>query len=410
MARYARAIAAAAALALGLTASPARLSGQNRNEGGWITAWSTSHHALGTTTISNATVRLIARVDASGSALRIRLDNPFGSAPLTIASAYVGSRKQGAVLIPGSNRQVLFGAAAGVTIPVGGSVASDPVNMPVTAGQDLAVSLYVPALDVKPSQHTLGFTTSYLSAPASGNVAADEGREAFTETTTSLFWLKAIDIRGSSSPGTIVAFGDSITDGNCSTVDGHDRWVDWLSVQLDMVDGAAGKSRKAVINEGISGNTIGRQGLQPPPDSPPGLERLDRDVLSHQGVTDVIVFMATNDIRRESTAAQVIAGLSEITARIKARGPRVIGVTIIPRHNNTTNSPWDAKKSAIRREVNQWIRQRAPFDGVIDFDAVVRDPADADRIRPVFNCDEIHPTPLGYYEMGRSVPLSLFRR
>jgi len=403
-------MSAAVALALGLAATSVQISGQDRSGTGWITAWSTSHHTLGTTTISNATVRVIARVDASGSALRIRLDNPFGSAPLTIGSAYVGSRKQGATLIPGSNRQVFFGAAAGVTIPVGGSIASDPVTMPVTAGQDLAISLYVPAADVRPTQHTLGFTTSYISAPASGNVSAQEAHDAFTETTTSLFWLKAIDIRGSSSPGTVVAFGDSITDGNCSTVDGHDRWVDWLSVRLDLIDGASGTARKALINEGISGNTIGRQGLQPPPDSPPGLERLDRDVLSHHGVTDVILFMATNDIRREASAAQVIAGLTELTTRIKARGPRVIGVTIIPRHNNTTNSPWDARKSAIRREVNQWIRERAPFDGVIDFDAVVRDPEDADRIRPVFNCDEIHPTPLGYYEMGRSVPLGLLRR
>jgi lysophospholipase L1-like esterase len=209
-----------------------------------------------------------------------------------------------------------------------------------------------------------------------------------------------------------VAFGDSITDGNCSTVDGHDRWVDWLAVRLDLdrARPGAGGVWKAVVNEGISGNTIGRQGLKPQPDSPPGLERLERDVFGHTGVTDVIVFMGTNDIRREAPAAQVIAGMTELAARIKARGIRVIASTIIPRHSNTSNSPWDAAKTAKRREVNQWLRERAQFDALIDFDRVVRDPSDADRIRPSFNCDEIHPTPLGYYEMGKSLDLGIFQR
>ena len=181
---------------------------------------------------------------------------------------------------------------------------------------------------------------------------------------------------------------------------------------LQHQNGRAGSGQvyKAVINEGISGNTIGRQGLQPPPDSPPGLERLERDVLSHQGVTDVILFMGTNDIRREASAAQVMSGIEVLIRRIKARAIRVVSVTVIPRHNNTTNSLWNPAKTAIRRQVNQWIRERAPFDAVIDFDAVVRDPTDPDRIRSAFNCDEIHPTPRGYYEMGKSLALDLFRR
>ena len=262
----------------------------------------------------------------------------------------------------------------------------------------------------RPTQHTLAFVTSYLSAEQSGDRTLEEARTPFTATTTSMFWLKAIDVRSPSNRGTIVAFGDSITDGNCSTVDGHDRWVDWLSVRLDLAESGTNRLPKIVINEGISGNTIGREGLTPAPDSPPGLERLDRDVLSHAGVTDVILFMGTNDIRREASAARVIAGTEAIVSRLRARGLRVTGSTVIPRHNNTTNSPWDARKTAIRREVNQWIRERAPFDAVIDFDAAVRDPQDADRIRPAYNCDEIHPTPLGYYQMGKSLVLDAFRR
>ena len=132
--------------------------------------------------------------------------------------------------------------------------------------------------------------------------------------------------------------------------DAHDRWVDWLSLRLylDAQNRKSGGSYKSVVNEGISGNTIAREHIQPPPDSPPGLERLERDVLTHNGITDVIVFMGTNDIRREASAAEVIAGLETIVTRVKARGLKVTGVTIIPRHDvppSGTNTGWTAAKS-----------------------------------------------------------------
>ena len=214
-----------------------------------------------------------------------------------------------------------------------------------------------------------------------------------------------------SAAGTIVAFGDSITDGSCSTIDAHDRWEDWLAVRLDAADDPA--ARRAVVNEGIGGNTLIGEHLQPAPNSMPGVERLQRDVLSHAGVTDVILFMGTNDIRREASARQVIAGMETITEQVHARELRIHGATIIPRHNRAptqNNSGWTPAKTRIRNEVNDWIRGDAPFDGVLDFDAVVRAPSNHDLILPAFNCDDIHPTPRGYYEMGRSVPLDLFRR
>jgi lysophospholipase L1-like esterase len=136
-------------------------------------------------------------------------------------------------------------------------------------------------------------------------------------------------------------------------------------------------------------------------------------VLTHQGVTHVILFMGTNDIRRGAPAAQVIAGMEELAKRAKTRGLKTIGVTIIPRHNRApepNNTGWDAAKTQVRREVNQWIRTTAPFDALIDFDTVVRDPKNADLILPAFNCgDGIHPSPRGYFEMGQSVPLGLFK-
>jgi lysophospholipase L1-like esterase len=387
--------------------------------GNWVTAWGTSQQALGTTGVTNATVRLIARVTIPGDAVRIRLDNTFGTEAVTIGRAYIGHRVQGAALAAGSNRPLTFDGASEAAIPAGGSTWSDPVQLSVLAQQDLAVSLYIPGSNVRPSQHTGAVTTSYRSADGSGDVTSAEGRAPFESTTTSLWWLKAIDVEAVSSPGAIVAFGDSITDGTCSTLDAHDRWEDVLSVRLGLEHDAnalrargLGESLKAMINEGIGGNTMTREGLTPPADSTPGLERLDRDVLSHHGVTDVLLFMGTNDIRRGATAAQVMAAMTSIVQKVKARGIRVIGVTIIPRHKvapTGTNTGWNSDKSGIKNEVNRWIRTKAPFDNIIDFDQVVRDPANPDLMRPPFNCgDGIHPSPAGYYVMGKSVELSLF--
>jgi lysophospholipase L1-like esterase len=382
--------------------------------GRWITAWGSSQQGLGTTALTNTTVRMIARVTIAGDAVRIRLDNTFGTSPLSIGKASVGQRIQGAALAPGSSRPVLFAKMPGVVVPAGGSVTSDPVSMRVLAQQDLAVSLHVPDTAVRPSQHTNAQVTSYLAANGAGDVVADETATPFTGTTTSTFWVKAIDVSSPSSTGAVVAFGDSITDGTCTTLDAHDRWVDLLAVRLALDAATRGKPdvHKAMVNEGIGGNTITREKLQPPPDSPPGLERLERDVLSHHGVTHVILFIGTNDVRRDAQAEQVIAGMGEVARRVKARGLKVVGVTMIPRHNRPPvegNSGWNSAKTAARNDVNRWIRARSAFDAVIDFDKIVQDPANADLMVPAFNCgDGIHPSPRGYYEMGRSVPLSLF--
>lgn len=383
-------------------------------EGRWITAWGTSHQAEGTTAISNATVRMMARVTIGGNAVRIRLANTFGSAPVTIRQAFVGRRLQGAALVAGSNQQLRFKGAESVAIPPGEAIESDLVAMPVVAREDLAVSLYLPGEELRPSQHTGAVVTSYLTANGTGNAAADEGRAPFTATTTSMLWLKAIDVRSTTSSGAIVGFGDSITDGTCTTLDAHDRWQDWLAVRLHMAaqPPAPTALHKAVVNEGIGGNTVTRAGLQPPAESTPGVERLDRDVFAHAGVTHVVVFMGTNDLRRGATARQVIDGLTDIVTRVKARGLKAIGVTIIPRHNVPpagANSGWNDEKSRSRREVNQWIRTEARFDGVLDFDNVVRDVSNPDLISVPFNCDGIHPNSRGYYEMGRFVPLGLFK-
>jgi lysophospholipase L1-like esterase len=407
--------ALAVALVTSMTALPA---GQTPNAPQWVTAWGSAHRALGEDLVTNATVRMIARVTIPGDAVRVRLSNVYGTEPMTVGSASVGLRGRGGALIVGSARPLTFSGSPQVVIPPGGTVTSDAAPLPVRARQDVAVSLYVPGDRVRPSQHTGALVTSYRTPDGAGDITLDEAATGFVGTTTAMWWLKSIDVQSTSSPGAIVAFGDSITDGTCSTLDAHDRWEDLVSVRLGLDDDAARQDRtptaglKAVVNEGIGGNTITREGLTPPPDSTPGLERLDRDVLSHHGVRDVVLFMGTNDIRRGATAANLISGMTMLAERIKARGIRVIGATIIPRHNRAAvgdNSGWTPEKTRIRNEVNTWIRTTAPFDAVIDFSQVVRDPADPDRILPAFDCgDGIHPSVLGYYEMGRAVDLSLF--
>lgn len=421
----ARAVSAAAlaAIAAGLIAVAEAQQPVGRGTVGppapnaWVTAWGTSQQALGETAISNATVRLIARVTIPGEAVRVRLDNGYGTEPLRVGRATIAPRIQGALVAPGSMKPLTFGKSTEATIPPGGAVWSDPVPMPVFAQQDLAVTLFIPGNDVKPSQHTNGVVTSYRTPNGAGDKTSDESRTPFTETFTATWWLKSIDVQSSVAGGAIVAFGDSITDGTCSTLEANDRWVNVLSTRLGLqyeaVAAQAGSRArvKAIVNEGIGGNTVTRN-VQPAPDSMPGLERFDRDVLSHHSVTDVIVFMGTNDLRREGSVSQVTDGLATIVKRVKAAGPRVIGVTMIPRHNvepTATNTGWNSEKTRRRREVNEWIRTKAGFDAVLDFDAMVRDKAQPDLIHPPFNCgDGIHPSPAGYLAIGKAIPLSLF--
>ena len=365
--------------------------------GRWIAAWGTAQETYGTTVLTDRTVRMFARVSIGGQAVRVRLDNTFSPVPVTFGSVYVGqqlvkrsgdSASRGPRLLPGTNRRVRFNGSQTVTIPAGGSVTSDAVQMPVLRGQDLGVSLYVPDDNVRPSSHSAAQTRSYMTANAAGDFSADESSSPFTSSTTTMFWLKGIDVLSSTSRGSVVAFGDSITDGTCSTFDGHDRWLDWLAVRLASLDGTAAK---AVVNEGLSSNTITTTRTNS------GVERLDRDVLSHEGITDVILFMGTNDISRGVSRTQVIAGMQDIVNRVRAEGLRIFGATILPRPDTGS---WSAAKTQVRNEVNQWIKTGGAFDGVFDFDKAVRDPAHVNLLYPPYNCDDIHPSPLGYYEMA----------
>jgi len=395
-------LAAAALAILALQAFP-----QNANRE-WVTAWGTSQQAPGDAKISNATVRMIARVTLPGDSIRIRLDNTFGTVPVTFGRVTIAPRIQGPAVAAGLNKPVTFNEKSSVTIPAGGSARSDPVALRVDAQQDLAVSLFLTGVNIAPSQHTGAVVTSYLTANNAGDQTQSEDGKPFTGKTTATFWLKSIDVRPATPATAVVAFGDSITDGTCTTLDAHDRWEDIVAQRLAMMT----PIRRSVVNEGIGGNTVTSAHLRPEANSPSGMDRLDRDVLSHSGVSHVVLFMGTNDIRRDVRAEELIAGTKDIITRVKAKGIKVIGATIIPRHNREPapdNTGWDDAKTRIRNQVNEWIRARAGFDSVIDFDKIVRSPADPNLINPPYNCgDGIHPSPNGYFQMGKSVDLGLF--
>jgi lysophospholipase L1-like esterase len=392
------------ALFFGLAAAPA--SAQTPN---WVTAWGTSQQSLAETKIANASLRMIARVTLPGDGVRIRFDNQFGKIPVTFAHVTVGPRVRGAALALGLIKPVTFGGKETITIPAGGTVQSDAVALHVEAQQDLGISLFVSGAEVQPSQHNNAQVTSYLTDNGAGDATDSADGKAFTGKTTAMYWLKSIDVRPAGAASTIIAFGDSITDGTCTTLDAHDRWEDVVSARLALQN----PIKLAVVNEGIGGNTvIDVAGYDPPVGSPTGVDRLDRDVLSHAGISHVVLFEGTNDIRRGASADQLIAGMKTILARVKAKRIKIIGVTIIPRHAmvpGVADTGWNVQKSKIRGRVNEWIRKEAGFDAVLDFDAVMRDPANPETMIQAYNCgDGVHPAPIGYMQMGKSVDLKVF--
>jgi lysophospholipase L1-like esterase len=378
------------------------------NPADWITAWSTSHQGAAQAPIGDATLRLIARVTLSGDMVRLRLDNSFGKQPVTFSHVTIAPRVRGAAVAGELLRSLTFSRNASVTLAAGSSVESDPVNLRVEAQQDLAVSLFVQG-NVQPSQHNNAQVTSYATDNGSGDQTMSADGKAFSNNVNSMPWLKSVDVRPTTPASAIVAFGDSITDGTCTTTNGHDRWEDVLAERFALETPVP----HAVLNEGIGGNTaVSAPNFEPPLNSPAGVERFDRDVLSHAGVSHLIIFLGTNDIRRGATADQVIGGLQNMLARARAKGIKVIGATIVPRHTvvpGVADTGWNEQKTKIRNRVNDWIRKEAGFDGVLDFDRVVRSSENPDLLNPAYNCgDGIHPSPIGYFEMGKSIDLHLF--
>jgi lysophospholipase L1-like esterase len=269
------------------------------------------------------------------------------------------------------------------------------------------------------SGHQLGLATNYMADGAVGSSTSGAG---FTPVPANagnfpVYWVAAVDVASSHAPGTIVTFGDSITDGRCSTQDSagvihpdqYNRWPDVLATRLHAL---MGKRAPAIANEGIAGNRIVSGG-----NGPPALTRVGRDVLDRAGLRWVVFFEGTNDITGGASAATVIAGTQTIIDAVHAKGVPIIGVTVAPRGRETARGGWNSNFEAQRLAVNHWMHTQANFDALIEFGALLQGPIIADAatnvaesLHPEFNCgDFTHPNTAGYRAMGEFVNLELFR-
>ena len=374
----------------------------------WVGTWTAAPAPAEGAAFSNHTLRMIPRVSVGGSRLRVRISNAYGTRPLAIGAAYVGLRSTGPGVVPGSNRQLSFGGEGSTTIAVGALIVSDPVDLAFGPLADLAVSVHLPG-DLPTSFGITGRyarQTNYISPP--GNFAAEEVMPV-GRLTDDWYFVSGVDVVAPRETGAVVAVGDSLTDANISTHDGHHSWPSQLARRL--MARQSGRSM-AVMNQGLGGNRILHDIRG---DS--GLRRFDRDVLAQAGVTHTIIMLGTNDLRNrpgkleeEVTAPQMIAGLKQFAVRGQARGITVIGSTLTPFENETfLPGAWNPRREAVREAVNEWVRKTDLFDAIVDFDLALRDPDHPSRMLPIYDCgDHLHPSDMGYRAMGDAIDLSLF--
>jgi len=352
---------------------------------------------------SDQTVRMVVHTSIGGRRVRIALSNMLSAQPTEVGAAYIGIHKGEGSVVEGSHRALTFGGLPSVTLHPGVLTVSDPVDLEFAPLSDLAVSLYLPRETGTPTSHTLGLHTAYV---ATGNQA---GSTLMTDTTKmyAYVWLSSVDVAAAPGAFTIVALGDSITDGFATTRDADRAWPALLARRL-----SANKATRhvAVVNQGISGNQVLRDGA-----GLSALARMDRDVLSRPGVKWVILLEGINDINIRGrsdapnalTAEELIWGYRQILARCHAHGIKVMGATITPEEGVWTASERGEK---IRLAVNEWIRKKGNFDAVVDFDAVLRDPQRPARLKPEFDPgDHIHPNDAGNQAMADAVDLRIFR-
>jgi lysophospholipase L1-like esterase len=414
--RFAAFSAAATVAALIATISPvlnfaAQASDQAKAPLAWSGTWGASPVFPMGQEINNQTIRQFVRVSCGGSLVRVRFSNETSSQPLVIGSARLATGGQGGAIKPGTDHKLTFGGQDSITVPAGAPALSDPVDMDVPSLSTLAISIFVPRWTGLSVVHPSGGQTGYISK--SGDFTRDEKIEGATPNKFR-FFLTGVDVGSrQKANATIVAFGDSITDGYGSTVDTNKRWPDQLADRLN----SRGASRYGVINAGISGNRL----LHDAPASmfgPNGLARFDRDVLSVPGLTHVIILEGINDIGQATSfgvaeqavsTEQLKAGLQQLIDRAHIRGVKVIGATLLPYEGTTFANYWNSSGEGQRQAINAWIRDGASLDGVIDFDKAIKDPQKPTWLKAEYDCgDHLHPNDAGYKAMADAVDLKIF--
>lgn len=408
----------------------------------WVASWAASAHGpypsgnasaqpvldfaieSAETGANDQSFRLIVRPTLWGKRVRLRFSNTFGTRAVTFDDVFVGLQSHAGNVAAGTKTRVLFGGKTNLTIPPGEVVFSDAINLNfvknaddvLLAGRKLAVSFHVVGSSGPMTWHAKALQTSYLSAPRAGSRSGEDSDTNFPYSTTSWFFLDAVEVMASADTMVIACFGDSITDGTLSTLNGDDRWPDVLAQRLRVAYG----NRFAVINAGIGGNQIigpaKYSPTAPVAGGPSALDRLERDVLSLAGVTHIIWLEGINDLSRGATAEAVIAGMQELTKRVRARKikiTKIIGATITS-GVGYNGSAGTAEVNERRQTVNQYIRTGGLFDGVADFDAATVD-AKTGGLRAEFQPnsttggagDKLHPNRAGYQAMANAIDLKL---
>jgi lysophospholipase L1-like esterase len=354
-------------------------------------------------TLEDQTVRMIVHASLGGRRIRVNLSNGQGMPLVRIDSAHIAIHKGRGAIVSGTDRMITFSGKSSCALLPGVLMVSDPVDMEVPPFSDLAISLYLSSKTDAPANHMLGLHTAYISK---GNAA---GQEVMPEPTTmfAYLWLAGMDVLAPENAFTIVALGDSITDGYATTLDANRAWPSLLAKRLNSNKDL---QRIAVVNQGISGNQVLRDGF-----GISALARFDRDVLSIAGVKWVILLEGINDINirgrangpESVTSEDLIAGYRQIIDRAHTHGIRVVGATLTPEEGVPTMSERGEK---IRQAVNQWIRTCGLFDAIADFDAVIRDQSRPARMRPELDPgDHIHPNDAGNQVMADAFDLKIFR-
>ena len=377
----------------------------------WVATWAVPPERITLPSAADRSFRMIVHPTTGGAAVRIRLSNAFGVAPVTLTSVSVARRTAGAAIDADMRTPLTFLGDSSVTIPVHGMAVSDAVPFHFAYGHDLAVSFYVTDISDPVTGHDVqaAGVTSYLSPSGGGDVTGDLSGNAFTETTSAKLYLMGVDAFVPRAQGTVVAFGDSITDGFGSTIDQYNTWPDVLAQRLH----ASGR-RMGVVNAGISGNTVTPCYPAAPDLGDPAVARFDRDVLQFPNVRAVIIMEGGNDLRmcEAKTAADVIAGLQDLVTRAHAAGIKVLLGTYIPHVDRAGAAPEAVQANSgdtDRQRVNDWIRAQAGIvDAVVDFDRALRDANDPSRQDPRSGgTDGVHAGPPGLRIMGQLIPLTV---
>ena len=400
-------LAAVSVLTL-MAAVPTReAAAQSATASHWVGSWGAAPAFPNGPEVTNQTIRQIVRLSLGGKALRIRISNEMGTGPLVIGAAHLAKPGQAAGSIdPATDRVLTFGGRPSVTIPPGAPALSDPIPVDAQALDSIAISLFVPRDTGPAATHPLGRATTYLS---DGDQTA-AATLTHPTTSTARFFLSGVEVDAPNADA-VVTLGDSITDGYGSTLDANRRWPDVLAERLVTAHAATG-----IVDAGISGNRV----LHDLPESqfgPAALARFDRDVLAVPGVTTVILMESINDIghpgsadlpEQTVSAEDITAAMRQMADRAHAHGLRILGATLTPYAGTIFPGYFTPEGEAKRQAVNRWIRESRVFDGVIDFDAVVRDPAQPDHVLPAYDYgDHLHPNDAGYKAMGEAVDLSL---